>query len=72
MRHHFGLVNGSDANVLIGIGVLVGMVVVYRRYLPDFRRAYGDKRAPVFLVLFLIAFPLFVAAAWGERGRTSE
>ena len=64
--------SGAATNLLIGIGVAVGIVVVYRRYLPDFRRDYGDKRGPVLLVLFVIAFPLFVAAVWGQRQRRSQ
>jgi uncharacterized membrane protein YqjE len=56
-------------NLLIALGVMAGLVLVFRRYLPDFRRQYGQERGATMLLLYMLWFPGFLWVVLRDRNR---
>lgn len=62
------ILSGALLLLLVGIAVRIA----WARFGPDFRNRYGPERGPMFLVLFLLAFPAFVVADLATRRRGSD
>lgn len=65
-----GLLILSGALFLLLVGIAVR--IAWAHFGPDFRNRYGPERGPMFLVIFLFAFPAFVVAHLATRRRGSD